>query len=634
MKLKYTGLLFFLLFSFTAEAQVYAVSAIPDSLKENAIAVKRIETISVQVKSLKKVIVKHKYAITILKKAGDEYAEYSNSYSSLNKLNSIDGTLYDETGKKIRSVKKKDIEDVSVSDGSSLALDSRTKSHHFHHSQYPYTVEYEDEEEIEHTFLMPSWHPVDDEDIAVQQSSFYVEAPLDFELRYRQINWLQNPIINSTGSKTYLWELKNFKALQYEPFRPPLSLLLPAVYIGATKFTVNDYSGDMSTWGELGKFISSLNKNRDALPEDIKNQVRQIANSETDIKRKVEKLYEFMQQNTRYVSVQLGIGSWQPFDAQYVAKNKYGDCKALSNYMVALLKEAGIKANYVLITAGKGKQGLYEPFPAAYFNHAIVCVPIANDSIWLECTSQHTAAGYMGSFTGDRKALLIEEDKGYVVNTPVYTADMNKQIRTASVYIDETGNAKAEVITKYVGEKQEFYHDIMYQTTTEEKEKFLNQAFKLPTYKVTKFNYKETKGRLPSMEENLSIHAPNLAVVSGKRLFITPNLFNKYNLKLSTDSTRKNDIVFITAHTEIDTLNISIPIGYIPEAVPKNMNIIKPYASYSVNYIINGTSIQFIRKEIRRKITLPPSQYDDVVDFFNTISKADNSRIVFVKKEG
>ncbi|MGL1446975.1 hypothetical protein ACSTIZ_00515, partial [Vibrio parahaemolyticus] len=87
MRLKYIGLLYFSVCFYNAEAQVYAVSAIPDSLKENAVAVKRIETISVQVKSLKKVIVKHKYAITILKKAGDEYAEYSNGYSSMNKLN-------------------------------------------------------------------------------------------------------------------------------------------------------------------------------------------------------------------------------------------------------------------------------------------------------------------------------------------------------------------------------------------------------------------------------------------------------------------------------------------------------------------------------------------------------------------
>jgi hypothetical protein len=622
-----------ILFYSFINGQLYNVSNIPDSLKENSVAVKRIEVLSVQVKSLTKVLVKHKYAITILKKGGDEYAEYSNSYSSMNKLTSIDGTLYDEAGKKIRSVKKKDIEDESVSDGFSLALDSRTKSHNFHHSQYPYTVEYEDEEEIEHTFFMPTWNPVDDENISVQQSSFYVEVPLDFELRYRQVNWLSNPVITSTSVKTYLWDLSNFKALQYEPFRPPLSQLLPAVYIGATKFTVNDYSGDMSTWAELGKFISSLNKNRDVLPEDIKNQVHQIADSETDIKRKIEKLYEFMQQHTRYVSVQLGIGSWQPFDAQYVAKNKYGDCKALSNYMVALLKEAGIKASYVLITAGKGKQGLYEPFPAPYFNHAIVCVPIANDSVWLECTSQHTSAGYMGSFTGDRKALLIEGDKGYVVNTPVYSADMNKQIRTAAITIDEAGNANAEVITKFAGEKQEFYHDMMYQATSDEKEKFLNQAFKLPTYKVTKFSYKETKGHLPLIDENLSIYAPNYAIVSGKRLFIIPNLFNKYNFKLSSDSTRKHDVVFVTAHTEIDTLHISIPTGYTPEAIPKNIDIIKPYASYSISYIINGTSIKLIRKEIRKKIILPPSLYADVVDFFNTISKADNSRIVFVKKE-
>jgi hypothetical protein len=161
----------------------------------------------------------------------------------------------------------------------------------------------------------------------------------------------------------------------------------------------------------------------------------------------------------------------------------------------------------------------------------------------------------------------------------------------------------------------------------------LNSAIKLPTYKVLKYNYKEQKGKIPVMDETLTIQAPNYASVSGKRIFITPNMFNKTALKLSTDSARKHDIVFMSAHTEVDSVHITIPVGYMPEAIPKNIDLVKPYATYSVSYSVNNNSILLVRKEVRKKINLAPTQYPDVVDYFNIVSKADNSRMVFVKKE-
>ena len=65
-----------------------------------------------------------------------------------------------------------------------------------------------------------------------------------------------------------------------------------------------------------------------------------------------------MQNNTRYISIQLGIGGWRPFEAAYVASKGYGDCKALSNYMYSLLKEAGILSYYTLVKAGAGEEDI------------------------------------------------------------------------------------------------------------------------------------------------------------------------------------------------------------------------------------------------------------------------------------
>ena len=120
-----------ILITYFSFSQDYSVQLIPDSLKLNANAVKRMEEIYVSIESTKKVMVRRKYAITVFNKRGAAFAAYYNSYSSLKKLNSIEGSLYDAAGKKIGTVKRKEIEDVPYSDGFSLMQDNRIKSHQF-----------------------------------------------------------------------------------------------------------------------------------------------------------------------------------------------------------------------------------------------------------------------------------------------------------------------------------------------------------------------------------------------------------------------------------------------------------------------------------------------------------------------
>lgn len=629
---KLLNVLFFLL-PVIVFGQNYNVALIPDSLLKSADAVTRMEELHIIIKSPSSAIIKHKYAITVLNEAGNKYAEFGAFYDKLSILNDASGKLFDATGKQIKAVKKKEMADVAYNDHMSLMTDSRIRQHNFYCKTYPYTIEYEEDDELVGIYFFPSWHPFQDERFSVQNSKMIVEMPADYQIKYKQISYAGEPIITTGGkNKTYTWQIADKKALERETLQPSFREIATSVYVTPTDFEVGGYKGNMSSWENLGKFVVDLRKGRDVLPENIKQDVHRLTDGLSTKEEKVSVLYNYLQQNTHYISIQLGIGGWQPFDAAYVATKKYGDCKALANYMVSLLKEAGIGANYVLVTAGAGEKGLWEDFPAPYFNHAIMCVPNGKDSIWLECTSQTKSAGYMGSFTGNRKVLLIAEDGGHVVTTPIYNDADNLQIRTVEASIDATGNLTADVNTKFTGLEQEFANELMNNYTQEERDKYLNSVLNLPTYKVNEIKYKETKGRIPVMDEHLKIESMNYATVTGKRIFIEPNLFNKES-KLASDKSRLYDIEFRTGYRDVDSIFIKIPAGYITEQLPKNVNVSNKFGEYSISYKIENDVIELVRVQKQLLARFPASDYPDLVKYYDVMYKADRARIVLVKKE-
>lgn len=617
-----------------AVAQHYDASLIPDSLKENANAVKRFEVLEVSIKSPSKAVVKHKWAITILNEEGARYASYQNSYDKLQSLEDISGKLFDASGKHLRSIRKKEIADVSSDDNMSLMTDNRIKYFDFHYKQYPYTVEFEDEQVYSGVFFLPAWFPVEAEGFSVQHSQLIVRGEDNYAVRYKAFPSHLTPVVSTDKKDNVLtWSVSNRPAYLYEPFQPSPEELLPHVKLAPSEFELQGYKGNMNSWLEFGKFRQALYAGRDVLPDFIKDSVKTITGGLNSEVEKIEALYRFMQRNTRYISIQLGIGGWQPFDANFVATKKYGDCKALSNYMMALLKEAGIKGNMVAIYSGRGHKGLDESFPSNQFNHIVLNVPLKNDTMWLECTSQTLSPGYMGSSTGNRKALMIGDDGGHVVSTPRYRAADNLQLRKIVASVDASGNLVAESYTHFTGEQQETPHAIIHSLTEGQKKEYLNEELSIPTYNVESIRYNETTGRKPSVDEYIKINAPNYATITGKRLFIVPNLFNKSGLKLNQDNERKFPIEFRSAYRDVDSIEISIPDGYVAESMPKDVSINSKFGKYAISYRLNKNKLEVVRLTEHEKGVFPAADYPQLVKFFEDIYKADRAKLVLVKPE-
>jgi Domain of Unknown Function with PDB structure (DUF3857)/Transglutaminase-like superfamily len=609
----------------------YSVANIPEALLKNANAVKRMEILRFEISNGNHATYYQKVAYTILNERGDRWASFAEGYDKLRSIESFEGTLFDAAGKKIKSLKKSDIKDVSGSDDANLMDDNRIKWHSFFDKAYPFTVEYEVEVRYKGTMFMPDWIPQQRPVMSVQQSQLVIISPADNPLHYKMFNYTGEPVITTDKSdQVYKWEVKDIPAAEVEYATPAWREMTTSVFLASEKFALEDYQGSNASWKDFGRFVYDLKKGRDVLPDDIKQKVHDLVDGVTNTNDKIRILYEYMQQNTRYISVQLGVGGWQPFDAKYVGTKKYGDCKALSNFMYSLLKEAGIRSVYTVISAEDDNDYLLTDLPCSQFNHVILFVPEGNDTTWLECTSQTVAAGYLGD-VGNRYGVAVDENGGTLVRTPRYGIRENLQIRHVTATIDENGNLEAVVKTKYSAEQQDRLHAVINGLSKDKLMEFLKEDIELPTYDLNSYEYKEQKSPLPSITETLDLVANNYATVSGKRFFVIPNLITRTHRKLKAEENRKYDLVLHFEFWDADTTEIKIPSGYTAESIPQDTKIESKFGKYSSSVKVGSDKITYCRSYEHYSGRFPPKDYQELVKFYDTIYKADRNKVVLVK---
>ncbi|WP_296108935.1 transglutaminase family protein [uncultured Alistipes sp.] len=120
----------------------------------------------------------------------------------------------------------------------------------------------------------------------------------------------------------------------------PLIDLVPVVYAVPHRFEYEKTQGSMENWESYGRWQCSLLEGRDLLPEELRAEVHRRTDALGTPREKVRALYDYLGETTRYISIQLGIGGLQPMPAEEVFRTKFGDCKALSNYLKACLRSA------------------------------------------------------------------------------------------------------------------------------------------------------------------------------------------------------------------------------------------------------------------------------------------------------
>lgn len=625
--------LFFCLHIFTAQAQFYPVSQIPDSLKQDVGAVYRYDDLFVTIHGKSQVTVKHNYAITILNARGDNFARFKAHYSRLSDLVSYSAEVYDAKGKRIKKLGKRDFEDRAVDDGYSFDNDDRIKYADMRRPFYPYTVKVSITTRRKGTLFIPSWYaPV----WASVQSSRYIlrtspSVPLNIKARFLE-DFSVKFTENSTEKR---WEAKNLKSVSGEIFG---GANMPTVKVQAKAFSFGGYSGKGESWQALGEFFNTLNAGLAPLPEEAKAEVRAILDtlSSQNIEAKIAAIYRYMQKRTRYVSIQLGIGGLRPFSPAYVHERGYGDCKALSFYTKSLLESVGIPSHYTVINAGEDAKPVDPDFPADYFNHIILCVPVPEkqDTLWLECTSQSAPCGYLGDFTGNRRALVLTEDGGKLLPTQHYPAAHNATHRNLRLQLTENGHAHAQTSWEYVGISSE---EIEYWKKYKSEKAQREAVYALLTQgegEMDEFSLSHQAARLPKAKVAAKLRLYNVAGSTNSRLiFSDPFAKSYFPGGWGIEEKERRTPIFIRFGKLLeDNIEVAAPEGYAPEHLPESTAVETKYGSFFQRFEAQEDGkVKIIRRFVLHDGQYPPEEFKAFSAFLLQTQKALKQRIVWKK---
>jgi hypothetical protein len=578
--------------------------------------------------SLGKLVQTNYFEICINNRNGDKYAEISIPFNKMYKVSNIEASVSDISGTEVKKLKKGDIIEHSESSPISFYDDTYVKEFTLRNHTYPYTLKYSYRIDASQFMFIAHWFPVIDNEIPTRQASLKISTPAGYRIYYNS-NRAGSPKIDSVpGQIYYSWITSYTNPVKPETYSPPLQQFVPFVEVVPETFRY-DIQGSQESWKSYGNWNYTLLNGLGDLPESEKIKIRSLVNTTSDEKEKVRILFHYLQDATRYINVSIKTGGMKPFPASYVAENKYGDCKALSNYFRSCLSLLDIKSYYTTINAGEVIEPINSEFPSQQFNHVIVFVPFEKDTLWVDCTSD-LAFGYLGTFTQKRPALVLDYDASKLINTPALTYNDVLETRKITAKINPDHALKADFANLYRGDKYELLSYISTSLSESERSQYLGRkvvetGFQLDTYSIS-----VPERDKPEIKLNYTASSDKMLKEYGNEVLleVIPMRFPFQE----EPRKRKLPVQIDYPVYKIDSIEYVIPGNYKISAIPENVNISSQYGEYRAEFRQKEQSVLVIKQVKINSGSYPLDVYPDFYNFIMRLHDSENSFYISLTK--
>ena len=435
-------------------------------------------------------------------------------------------------------------------------------------------------------------------------AKYKIIAPRDMKLRHRASNppkgvSVAPTITNHGDKKSYLWEYRNIPQILDEDDKPPMA-----------EIAFNILVTSMDSWERFFRWWREEIQAKPVTDKAIKDKVAQVTAGLSSTQEKIKALYDYVKQEIRYVSIGLGKSGYTPEAAPEVFENKYGDCKDQSTLLIAMLREAGIPASYVLIPT-HCKRNLIVDFPYPFqFNHCIVAVENERGHHFLDPTAQYHRFDYLPEYDQNRGVLIFKDHNTIFSHTTLDKPEANGYISQNDIEIKTDGSIDITERTLTSGDDEASRRQFFTLYTPIEIRETLEETVNdlAPGAKLMEYDYTDPLDSQTRFTESLKVWVPDYCKKAGDILiFQLPDMGISFSE--ASKEERRYPIVCKANSYQKDIVVFNIPRGYEVYNLPEPVEINNPYFEYRSSYRTEGGKVFFLGEYARRAGLIPPHEY-------------------------
>ncbi|MFZ0633278.1 MAG: DUF3857 domain-containing transglutaminase family protein [Acidobacteriaceae bacterium] len=618
-----------------------ARAPLPDRWKD-ARALYLLEDTLITVDSEGHALERYRAVVKILRQQGRDYATPTAVFSSDAKLKSFhvwslgpDGHPY--------AMKDSEYTEVGVGGDSVLYEDDRARVAAPPGADPGGIVAWETVEQLPTYFREATWGFQNE--VPTVRSVYEIDLPVGW---HEEAVWSRHAPVSpvEVTPNHFRWEQANLDGIDLTdvPLAPAWAALAGHMTV---HFAADPLPQGDALWTRIGNWYTSLAAPRSEGGSDLAAAARSVA-GDGDFMAQLSGVADFMQQEIRYVAIEIGIGGWQPHAAEDVFHSRYGDCKDKATLMIAMLDAAGIRATWVSVDHRRGRIDPNAPslfgdhmitaieIPKGYENPRLKAVVTAKNGrryLIFDPTNAYVPVGDLPENEQGGYGVLAAGGDSQVIQLPVLAPDADTTERTAKFELDANGTLKGDVTVTRLGASSWRLRESLAMESAKEQREAMEKSLQrdFSAFTLDQESMKNVRQLDEPVTLEYQVTAPSYAKSAGSLLLVRPRVVGDLAWGLS-DKPRRVAISFDGLGVWRDDFVVKIPAGYTVDDVPDPVSVDAGFATYTSEVKAEGDVLHYERQYVLKKLSLAPGDYGELRKLEAAIATDENSAAVLKKK--